>query len=98
MRSKFLTTRFSKSSLSKFDDSKLFILIIERNSFFKTGEFISLIFSNIKIKSSADLCMYILDSTGVVTVAGESFGAPGYIRLSYATSDDIIIQATEFHP
>ena len=49
----------------------------------------------IKIKSSADLCMYILDSTGVVTVAGESFGAPGYIRLSYATSDDIIIQATE---
>ena len=39
--------------------------------------------------------MYILDSTGVVTVAGESFGAPGYIRLSYATSDDIIIKATE---
>jgi len=49
----------------------------------------------IKIESAADLCMYILDSTGVVTVAGESFGAPGYIRLSYATSDDIIIKATK---
>jgi len=47
-----------------------------------------------KIKSAADLCMYILDSTGVVTVAGDSFGAPGYIRLSYATSEDIIIEAT----
>ena len=39
--------------------------------------------------------MYILDSTGVVTVAGDSFGAPGYIRLSYATSEATIIQAVK---
>ena len=45
------------------------------------------------IQSSSDLSIYILDQTGVVTVAGDSFGAPSNIRLSYATSDTIIIEA-----
>ena len=45
------------------------------------------------IKSSSDLSLYILDQTGVVTVAGDSFGAPYNIRLSYAASDAIIIEA-----
>jgi len=48
---------------------------------------------NKQLKTSNDLCMYILDSTGVVTVAGDSFGAPGYIRLSYAVSEETIVQA-----
>ena len=47
------------------------------------------------IESSSDLCMYILDSTGVVTVSGDSFGAPGYLRLSYATSEKTIVRAVE---
>ena len=42
------------------------------------------------ISNSNDLCSYILDLTGVVSVSGESFGAPGYIRFSYATSDQTI--------
>ena len=42
------------------------------------------------ISNSNDLCSYILDLTGVVSVSGESFGASGYIRFSYATSDEII--------
>ncbi len=42
------------------------------------------------ISNANDLCSYILDLTGVVSVSGESFGAPGYIRFSYATSDEII--------
>jgi len=45
------------------------------------------------IKTSSDLSLYILDQTGVVTVDGDSFGAPGYIRLSYATSNEIISKA-----
>ena len=45
------------------------------------------------IQTSSDLSLYILDQTGVVTVAGDSFGAPNNIRLSYATSDAIIIEA-----
>ena len=47
------------------------------------------------IQTSTDLCLYILNTTGVVTVSGDSFGAPGHIRISYATSDDIIIKAIQ---
>tara|TARA_Y100000996_G_scaffold162457_1_gene126127 strand:- start:535 stop:1728 length:1194 start_codon:yes stop_codon:yes gene_type:complete len=45
------------------------------------------------IKNSNDLSLYVLDQTGVVTVAGESFGADNNIRLSYATSEQNIIDA-----
>ena len=48
---------------------------------------------NNMIKTSSDLSLYILRTTGVVSVAGDSFGAPGFIRFSYATSDETIIGA-----
>ena len=46
-----------------------------------------------KIQTSSDLSLYILEQTGVVTVAGDSFGAPNNIRLSYATSNETISTA-----
>tara|TARA_Y100000590_G_scaffold281489_1_gene316637 strand:+ start:307 stop:1512 length:1206 start_codon:yes stop_codon:yes gene_type:complete len=45
------------------------------------------------INNSKDLCLYLLSETGVVTVDGDSFGAPNYIRFSYATSEEIITKA-----
>lgn len=45
------------------------------------------------IKNSGDLAMYLLDEAHVATVDGEAFCLPGYIRLSYATSDDNIREA-----
>jgi aspartate aminotransferase len=40
--------------------------------------------------SAADFAARILEEEKVAVVPGEGFGAPGYIRLSYATSDDVI--------
>ena len=51
--------------------------------------------NNTKIKNSTDLSLYILDETGVVTVPGDSFGAPTHIRFSYATSEKIIEEALD---
>ena len=45
------------------------------------------------IASSADLAMYLLEKGHVATVDGGAFGMEGYIRLSYATSDDNIREA-----
>ncbi len=42
------------------------------------------------IASSGDLALYLLEEAHVATVDGAAFCAPGYIRLSYATSDDNI--------
>lgn len=45
------------------------------------------------INNDSDLAMYLLEEGHVATVSGEAFCAPGYIRLSYATSDDNIREA-----
>ena len=46
-----------------------------------------------KIASSADLAMYLLEKGHVATVDGGAFGMEGYIRLSYATSDENLREA-----
>ncbi len=46
-----------------------------------------------KIKDSKDLCMYLLNEGHVALTPGGAFGAPNYIRLSYATSEDKIKEA-----
>ncbi|MDE7411719.1 MAG: pyridoxal phosphate-dependent aminotransferase [Paramuribaculum sp.] len=45
------------------------------------------------IRSAADVSMYLLEEAHVATVDGSAFCLPGYIRLSYATSDDTIREA-----
>ncbi|MDD6778428.1 MAG: pyridoxal phosphate-dependent aminotransferase [Bacteroidales bacterium] len=45
------------------------------------------------IANSSDMAMYLLEEAHVATVDGAAFCAPGYIRLSYATSDDNIREA-----
>jgi len=42
--------------------------------------------------SSAQLAELILDKAEVAVVPGEAFGAPGYLRLSYALSDDDLVE------
>ncbi len=44
------------------------------------------------IESSAQLSGLILDEVEVAVVPGEAFGTPGYLRLSYATSDNDITE------
>lgn len=43
--------------------------------------------------SSGDYVMYLLEEAHVACVDGAAFCAPGYMRLSYATSDDNIKEA-----
>ncbi len=44
------------------------------------------------ITTSTELSEFILEESKVVTVPGDGFGAPGYIRFSYAVSSEIIIK------
>lgn len=45
------------------------------------------------IQTATDLAMYLLEEAHVACVGGDAFGAPGCIRLSYATSDKNITEA-----
>lgn len=48
---------------------------------------------NNTIKDADDLAMYLLEKAHVACVGGTSFGAPECIRMSYATSDENIVEA-----
>lgn len=45
------------------------------------------------IATDNDLCMYLLEEAHVATVSGSAFCLPGYIRLSYAASDEALEEA-----
>ena len=47
------------------------------------------------IATSDDLALFLLDKAQVATVGGGAFGSPECLRLSYATSDDKIIEAVK---
>jgi aspartate aminotransferase len=47
------------------------------------------------IKTSDDLTLYLLDKAQVALVGGEAFGAPNCIRISYATSDEQLVEAVK---
>ncbi len=50
---------------------------------------------NTTINNDNDLCLYLLSETYVALVPGSAFGTPGYIRLSYATSEENLLEAIE---
>lgn len=50
-------------------------------------------YNGIKINTSADLAMFLLDEGHVACVGGLAFSAPNNIRFSYATSDENIVEA-----
>ncbi|MDI1325082.1 MAG: pyridoxal phosphate-dependent aminotransferase [Algoriphagus sp.] len=45
------------------------------------------------VKDADDLCLYLLDVAHVSLVTGGAFGAPSCIRLSYAASDEELVEA-----
>lgn len=46
-----------------------------------------------KINNSTDLAMYLLNEANVATVMGSAFGDDNCIRLSYATSEELLVEA-----
>jgi aspartate aminotransferase len=47
----------------------------------------------IDIKNADDFSLYLLEHANVATVTGDAFGNPNCIRLSYATSEEQLIEA-----
>ena len=46
-----------------------------------------------RINNSTDFAMYLLEEAHVATVGGDAFGDPDCFRMSYATSDENIVEA-----
>ena len=50
-------------------------------------------FGEYTINNSTDLAMYLLNEANVATVMGSAFGDDNCIRLSYATSEELLVEA-----
>jgi len=46
-----------------------------------------------KIENADDFCLYILNEAHVSLVTGAAFGSPNCVRISYAASDDELVEA-----
>ena len=59
----------------------------------KCSSFFGKSYNGTTINTSTDLAMFILEKGHVATLAGDAFGSPECFRMSYATSDENIIEA-----
>lgn len=50
-------------------------------------------FGDKTIETATDLCLYLLNEAHVSLVTGEAFGNPNCLRISYAASDEKLVQA-----
>lgn len=59
------------------------------------SNFLGKSYNNNTIVNSSDLALYLLDKAQVATVGGDAFGAPECIRISYATADNLLVEAVK---
>ena len=59
----------------------------------KCSSFFGMKCGDTTINTSSDFAMYLLENAHVATVGGDAFGDPECFRMSYATSDENIIEA-----
>lgn len=84
-RRNFMVDRLSKiDGVSIIKPSGAFYIMVNISSYFNT------IFKGEEIKNSVDFARVLLDEEKVAVIPGAGFGLDEYIRLSYATSMDII--------
>ncbi|MFT4753385.1 MAG: aspartate aminotransferase [Salibacteraceae bacterium] len=95
MQSTFLRRRdLVLKELGKIDGLKLnipqgaFYVFPDVSSYFGKSH------ENYDIKNASDLCLYLLNEALVALVTGEAFGNPNSVRLSYAASDEQLVEAT----
>jgi aspartate aminotransferase len=49
--------------------------------------------NNLGLKNDLELTSHLIDKAGVALVPGSAFGLEGHVRLSFATSDDVLMEA-----
>jgi aspartate aminotransferase len=62
-------------------------------AFFNVQKFLGREYNGVKVETSQDWCMALLEQKKVATVMGSAFGAEGYARASFAASMDDLKEA-----
>ncbi|MBI1902558.1 MAG: aminotransferase class I/II-fold pyridoxal phosphate-dependent enzyme, partial [Planctomycetia bacterium] len=62
-------------------------------AFFNISRHLGKSYGGTRIDNSAQWCLALLERQGVAAVMGSSFGAEGYVRISFATSMEVLAAA-----
>lgn len=80
--------------IKRLNDIKGFRCLPGQGAFYAFPD-VSAALAQAALKSDVEFAEYILNRAGVALVPGSAFGAEGYLRLSYATSMDILTAALD---
>ncbi|SFH90051.1 pyridoxal phosphate-dependent aminotransferase [Halpernia frigidisoli] len=95
----FMIEAFQKRRDLTFDllkDIKGFKLFLPKSAFYffpDISYYIGKTLDGVKINDSDDFSMFLLEKANVATVGGVSFGSPECMRISYASSEEILKEA-----
>jgi aspartate aminotransferase len=64
-------------------------------AFFDVSSYFGKSFANVKVTDSVNFCVTLLGQAHVNLVPGAAFGAEGFVRMSFATSREVIIGGLE---
>jgi len=73
--------------LKVYDPDGAFYVFPQVNSYYGKS------FNGNRIANSTDLCLYLLEFAHIATVPGDAFGDDKCIRISFATSDEKLVEA-----
>jgi aspartate aminotransferase len=102
-------SRFTEMMVAEFDQRRQYIVkrlnqmqgvtcLMPKGAFYAFPNVTTLLQSRWKdraLKTANDLSEYFLEEARIAVVAGDAFGAPGYLRISYATSLSLIEQGMD---
>src|SRR5690606_31009354 len=57
------------------------------------GYFLGKSKGGVTVTTADEMALYLLDVAQVAVVGGDAFGAPTCIRISYATSDELLVES-----
>ena len=69
--------------------------LASQGTFYAFPDFSKAIAATAGVSNDVEMAEHILDKAGVALVPGSAFGAEGHLRLSYATSMEILNKALD---
>jgi aspartate aminotransferase len=81
--------------VSRLQDMDGVLCLPSTGTFYSFPSFQEVIEKSDQFDTDVEMAEYLLENAGVALVPGSAFGAPGHMRLSFATSMDVLTEALD---
>ena len=81
--------------VARLQDMDGVVCLPSTGTFYSFPSFQAVIDASDQFNTDIELAEYLLENAGVALVPGSAFGAPGHMRLSFATSMESLTEALD---